>query len=114
MLHTALDGPAALVLDAERLRADLPATRARSAALIDCGYARRRRHPFRIIRGSSDAGDAKLWANAIINAVFGARLCLDCIARKAGVSVEQASALLSTIAGGIHLTIGPHRCDLCL
>ena len=88
-------------------KATRAATLAISSALIERGRTRRRLRPLPQIRGGSDAA-------LVVREITDARLCLHCLARKTGVSVLQANALLTTIVRTFRLKIGPHRCDACL
>ena len=101
---------AALLDRAATLHVDLRRLCDESLALIqrarDLTYARRR-----VIRGGSDAGsDLAL----ITEAIAGAFLCVQCIAKKTGLRPEKANDLLKLVARLVRLTVGVRRCNGCL
>lgn len=59
---------------------------------------------------AEDGGDIAL----VLTVVLGRSLCLECIAKKCGLPVPRASALLGTIAGSLKLNVGAGPCDGCL
>jgi hypothetical protein len=107
MVSTTPNSTAVLMARATTLHAEIAEACADSRALLDRSLARRRRPPLLVIRGGSDAV-------LITPLIADARLCLHCIARKTGVSVERVNAVLRMVAQTLRLRIGPHRCDACL
>jgi len=109
-MHTAIAHTAILITRAATLRDDLSAICATSRSLIARGRERRFTAFYARLRPICGGSDAALVTATIQNA----RLCLDCIARKTGVPLEQINGLLIAIGRTVRLTIGPHRCDACL
>ena len=100
-----------LLNEAAVLRAQLAEVVERSRDLR--WHIRRRRLPgelrVREIRGSSgdDVGPVTL-------AIVGASLCVDCVARKTGVTKTRVERLLITVGRTLRLTTGAAPCDSCL
>ncbi len=63
----------------------------------------------RPIHGSPD-GDAGI----IVTTITGVSLCVDCVARRTGVSAPHVDAVLATIADTVKMSMGLGRCDGCL
>jgi len=58
--------------------------------------------------GSSDD------AAVVVTTITGVSLCLECVAKKSGVSLPRVDAILTVIAGTIALVVETRRCSACL
>jgi hypothetical protein len=61
----------------------------------------------RFITGGSDA-------ELITAIITGASLCIECIARRTGMSSAQVDTMLARIAMTVRLSVQPSRCTVCL
>jgi len=102
-----------LLARASMLHADLVVLCAESRELLQRGRDRRFSSTYSRLRPIRGASDSSVDVGLVTEAIAGAFLCVQCIARKTGLPPVEVDGALKTIARTLRLGIGSRRCDGC-
>ena len=103
-----------LLARASMLHADLVVLCAESREPIQRGRDRRFSSTYSRLRPIRGASDSSVDVGLVTEAIAGAFLCVQCIAKKTGLQPPDVNDHLRAIARMVRLTIGTRRCDGCL